>query len=437
MKLIKSEFLIGKLLGDSFWSILSRVVPAFAMISNTGLLVRYLGPDAFGLIATLWATVMWGNFLNLGLSGALINSLTLFHSNNDDVGYRRELGSGLRALWGVIGLGLVLALVIAIVVNWGPVFVGSEKALWPLANRLVVVALLAFAFSFAAGALYPDYAGRIQLGLYYKISTVSPLLGALAVWWAVAMRISPLGCAVALWLVPNVFSLVALVFIAGCRRLAEAWSDVGWVDVLPMLRKSRGFFFVQVSAVVMSATDVFLVSRCDSLANVTAYVSTNRLFLFSLTIIGGLIAPIYPRYRIAVGRGDYQWVKKTLRWLMGGAWLYFIGSILGAYWLIPFIAKVWLGGDVRIDKILCLLLACVVGFRLMADIQGQVVLALERMRFLVFISFSQIAVYLGVFISLGASMHARAVVIGLIAAYIFTNVVFAFQLKGALSHNKW
>jgi len=402
------------------------------MISNTGLLVRYLGPDSFGLIATLWATVMWGNFLNLGLSGALINSLTLLHSDGDEVGYRHELGAGLRALWGVIGLGVVLALLITMVVNWGEFFVGSEKALWPLADRLVVVALLAFAFSFAAGALYPDYAGRIQLGLYYKISTVSPLLGAVAVWWAVFAQASPLVCAVALWLVPNIFLFVALVFMAGGRRIMDAWCGAGWADVLPMLLKSRGFFFVQVSAVVMSATDVFLVSRCDSLENVTVYVSTNRLFLFSLTIIGGLIAPLYPHYRIMVGRGDYLWIKRALRWLVGGAWVYFFISLAASYWLIPLVVKIWLGNGVDVDGALCLLLACVVGFRLMADIQGQAVLALERMKFLVFISFSQIAIYFGIFICLGSLLHVKAVVVGLIAAYVFTNLVFAFQLRRAL-----
>jgi O-antigen/teichoic acid export membrane protein len=367
---------------EAGWSVSSRIAQALASVVNTAILVRYVGPDALGLLITIWSTLLWGNLFNLGITGALVNRLTAYAAQEQEESYLREFGTGVALIAGialVLGAGLLAAI---FVLPLARIFPTGDPALARAVPEILGIGVAAFVAMFVAGCCYPDFAARGQLKRYYQINTASSVVGCGAVLLACWARQPLWVCAVALMVAGNILALLATIWVVSFSRVARALRHVTWEAVKALFANAKTFFLIQVSAIALFSSDAFIIAQAQSLSEVTLYSSINRLFLLGFTLAGGVIAPLYPALRAAVVRQEWNWVTHVFRRMSLSALAVLATLMLVGFWPMPEVARLWLGLPAAAPWVLCVLLGAATGMRLICDVQGQLLLAAERMRVL-------------------------------------------------------
>jgi O-antigen/teichoic acid export membrane protein len=118
-------------------ALVAKAVAAVAGFATVPLTLHHLGPERYGLWATLFSILSWLSLADLGLSNGLISALSeAFALERRDLA--REYVSA--SLWGLTGMAAVLTIVLGIVVpltDWsslmhiGTPIVAKERRRWP------------------------------------------------------------------------------------------------------------------------------------------------------------------------------------------------------------------------------------------------------------------------------------------------------------------
>jgi len=115
------------------------------------------------------------------------------------------------------------------------------------------------------------------------------------------------------------------------------------------------FFIIQMAVLIIFATDNIIITQVLGPAEVTPYNVVFKLFSVIMVGQGILMAPLWSAYTEAFQKGDYKWIKDTLRKLN----MLMIPVIVGVILLIIFardIIHIWVGPDIRFPTMLVILM---------------------------------------------------------------------------------
>lgn len=109
------------------------------------------------------------------------------------------------------------------------------------------------------------------------------------------------------------------------------------------------FFLIQISGMILYSTDSVIITRLFGPANVTPYQTAFSAFAIVNALYSAALSPLWAQYAIEKERGNYRWIKKTIRKLE--KFMLIIGIILltGSVCYKP-VSIVWLQKKLDYDN---------------------------------------------------------------------------------------
>ena len=296
-------------------SVVARSIAFATGFITVPLTLHYLGPERYGMWATLSSVIALAGFADLGLGNGLLNALAAAHGRDDRETAARQSSTAVVVLAGIAAaLGVAFALVYGRV-DWAGVFnVASPAAVaesGPATAALVTCLLVGLPLGIVA-RIRQGYQEGYKTSLYDAAASV---LGLGLVLWAIQSRASLVWLVVAMAGAPVAASLVhALVLFGRDRpwlRVRLGGYDRGTAGTL--LRYGLMFFALQGAAALMYALDNLIVTQIRGPEAVAQYSVAFKLFSVSLLLADVALVPLWPAYGEAIARGDHSWVRQTLR----------------------------------------------------------------------------------------------------------------------------
>lgn len=329
-------------------------VLAKVVVVSTGLVMipttlHYLGTERFGLWMTINSILGILTFADLGIGNGLMNSIADVSGREDQDGMREAISSGF-AMLSLVGL-TIAAGVLAVYphISWANLFNVKTAIAAQEAGPALLVFVLCFALNVPLGVMQ-----RIQLGLqqgYYANlwQLVGSLCGLGGVLLGVHLRLAlP-------WLV---FMVSAAPVMAAAANgfvffgffhpdLRPLHHHISFPAARQLARTGGFFFFLQTVVAAAFYSDSLIIARVLGAAAVADYAVVQRMFMLIPVLLAMFTGPLWPAYREAIARGDFHWVKKTLRISLVATVAIATALSLAMFFSVDFLLQLWVRGAVH------------------------------------------------------------------------------------------
>jgi O-antigen/teichoic acid export membrane protein len=299
-------------------SAISSGVARIASISTAlviiPLTVRYLGPERYGLYATITSIAGLVGWSDFGIGNGLVSELAAAHGRDDRRAAERATST---AFFSLLALALTLGAAFAAAyqfVPWPSVFnitgQGATEA-GAATAAFVLGTLLALPLSVVQ---------RAEIGLQETFvasawQALGSLLGLIGVVTAVALDASLPFLVLAVSVAPALALAGNGVYFFTGRRpwLLPSLRKVRRTAAIGLLRVGALFFVLQVAIAVAYESDAIVLAQIRGPEAVATYSVTMRIFLIVPALAGFVLAPLWPAYGEAISRGEVGWVERALR----------------------------------------------------------------------------------------------------------------------------
>lgn len=323
---------------------LSKGITVATSLISIPIAVNYLGPERFGVWATISSFTALLAFADLGIGNGLINAIAATRGGENRA-MARTHSSSAYLLLGPVALVLLGAYFLARPwISWEEALGLGRQA----PNLEVGQAITVFVVCFCAG-IPLAIAGRLQMGMQashinHAWAAAGSLASLGAVLAAVEVHASLPVLVLALLGAPLLVQLANTVVLHFQRPwLRPAYRFVSWTSVRQLLHDGFLFFLLQVSTAFIFASDNLVVAHLFGPASVTQYAIPFRLFSLASTMVGMALGPLWPAYGEALARGEFEWLRRALR---RSLMLALVASTLGSvilYFIVPWIVQIWTG----------------------------------------------------------------------------------------------
>jgi len=272
--------------------------------------INYLGKEQFGLWMLITSLVSWLQLSDVGVTGGLLNSIAEADGKDEREKISRYIKAALLFLSGVAGVVGVLAFIAAPLIPWSSVLSTDDATILNLAPYTFMASaamyLITLPLTVAATTLRALQRGYIADWILTSGAVISALLLFLAVYAKLSVP----------YLVIAQSSgqlLAAMVMICMLARYVDnlSWSNLEFDKAVfrRVAHSSVPLVLLQVGGLLVNELIAVIVAQTESLRAVSDYYLLQRIYIFILTVGGGLILGFYPALREAFERHDYQWVK--------------------------------------------------------------------------------------------------------------------------------
>jgi O-antigen/teichoic acid export membrane protein len=310
------------------------------------LTVGYLGHERYGVWVTLSSLLTWLAVADLGLGGnALVNALAEAHGQ-DDRARGRELVA--TAFWTLAGLGAAILLASAVAfpwISWRTVFNVSAAVPEAELARASLLALVLFGVTFPASVTHAVFSGYQEgyLGAAFNaLASVASLLALILV-------------------ARTEGGLPSLVLALYGSRLAVQVASAGvlfgrlrpWLRPAPraatrsaarrLIGLGAQYLIAQLAGIGLFQSQPMIVTRALGAEAVGVFSVAQRVLMLPLTLVQLLILPLMPAYGEARARGDWSWIRATLRRSVRHAALLGVAGVLPLALLARSVIRLWVG----------------------------------------------------------------------------------------------
>jgi O-antigen/teichoic acid export membrane protein len=324
----------------------ARAIALLVTLVTIPLAIGYLGPEQYGVWATISAFSAMLIFADFGLGNGLMNVVAGAYGRGDRAAAQGAISSAFVMLMGVAGL---LTLVFAFtfpIVPWPQLAnVTSEDA-----AAQVAPAVLAYFACFAIGLplglvqrLQYGYQEGYEVGAWAALGSVLSLVGLV-----IAIRVE----ATLPWLVlalagGPVVALAGNAIVVFAKRHPDLRPAIGLATkraAANLVRVGLLFFVLQLAVAVAFQSDVIVAAQILGSEAAAEYSVVARLFLLTPSLLWMAFLPLWPAYGEAVARGDVPWLRRTvMRSTLAGiaisgassAVLLVVGNQVLRFWLGP------------------------------------------------------------------------------------------------------
>ena len=333
------------------WSLAAKATAAANLFLSVPFVLKALGPEQFGVWATLVSLVVFTGFLDFGLGNSTMNLVASAHGRGNYQEASSILSEARRALWTVAMAIAIAALVFVPFASWHKLL-GLAPDMASASRISVTIVALSIVL-----AIPLNLATRVQLALgrgdtAFRWQTVGQLLTLCAIVFLARAGASLPALTAAAVSVPLLGALGNTISLARNQSIATCHS-IRKPEILSRLRKDGFLFFsLQLCASVIFSFDLILISATLGPTDAGTYSIVQRLFSIIPVSLSLLWTPLWPAYRSAFATGDHDWVGRTFRI---ASWLAVLAATgMGIILVAAFhpLMKLWLGSPPPITWIL-------------------------------------------------------------------------------------
>jgi O-antigen/teichoic acid export membrane protein len=319
--------------------------------------LNYLEPEKFGIWMTLSSIIEMMILFEFGLGNGLRNKLAKSLANNK-VELGRVYVSTTYALSAMILLPLLLVLwFINQFIDWSTVLNASTE----LSTELNVLVSWMLLF----------YGLKLFIGLFFSVAKANhlPILGGvlelieditslIIIYFLIEYTNNSL-----LYLGVSKFFIISIIPLVGSivfyktvfKKQCPSFRYIELSKYKDILGLSWKFFVIQISSIIIFATDNIIISRLFGPENVTPYAIVFQYFNLITIFFAIVSAPLWSAYTEAYETGDIKWIVATLKKMLQ-LWLIIIFCALGMILLAEDVIFFWLGRELDFGNYLIVLM---------------------------------------------------------------------------------
>jgi len=344
----------------SVTGILAKILTASLSFFSIRMILMYLGVEKYGLWATLSSFVALMGFMDFGFGNQLMNNVAKAQGANGEnfAEIRKQISIACVSLALIVLAFLSTFCISFYFVRWEKLFATPEHLAPDLYSTLTVIGLcfgitlLVNLISLIQRGLQKGYyanlweLGRSISSFLFLIFVIKADLG--MKWVSIAIFAFPLFFAVLNWI---------WFFTKNPQYFPKTWK-VKFRDAIGFFKQGSLFFYLQVAAILAYQTDSLILAHYTNYESVTEYTVGMKLFAIPALLTDTYMASLWPAYAHAYGRRDFTWIKNTFKKSILISALFLLLSAVAFIFLAPYVVDIWLGGEVKISRLLLIVLGC-------------------------------------------------------------------------------
>lgn len=279
------------------------------------LVLSFLNNTQYGVWLTLTAVLGWFSLFDMGFGNGLRNHLTVAVTDKNFKEGKIYVSTTYAALFVIFGSLIIIFLVIGPLIDWVSLFNAPEYISRDLNNavlfaicfifvqfivRIINVVLLAFQRTAMADFINLLVQVSILAGLFvlkvlhlYSITDVTIVYSSMPV---------------------IVFSFISVIlFFTTYAPLRPSIYFVKASYTGKLLKLGIKFFIIQIAALVLYASDNFIIARLFTPADVTVYSIAFKYFGVVSFLFTVALSPFWSMTTRAHTEGDWRWIKRSVK----------------------------------------------------------------------------------------------------------------------------
>ncbi|RVT46917.1 polysaccharide biosynthesis protein [Rheinheimera sediminis] len=365
-------------------SALYKVVAIAASFIALPIMLKYLGPERFGIWTTMLTLLTWVMLFDLGIGNGLKNKVSESIAK-DNSNYAAEYISTAYMLIGLISFILFASFLIAAIwLPWQSIFNTQFVSEVDLKSSVITLSFFIF-FNFWISLINQIYHGLqkssvVVVGQCMSNSFALVFISILYNFTEPSILLIVYGYGFALVLTNVVFSLF---LFKRYPQLIPTGRKFDRNKIKPLLSLGIKFFIIQLAVLVIFMTDKILITQLLGPEHVTPYEVLFKLFSIITILHGMILIPLWPAYSDAYNRGEFDWIRRNIKQQLKIALFLFICTFLMAV-LGPIIVSIWTDDLVSVSPRLYYLFALFIAFTIWSNVFAYFVNAVNKLNLQLF-----------------------------------------------------
>lgn len=352
------------------------------------LFLDVLGAESYGFWLTLSSVVSWITLVDFGLGNGLQNRLSILLANNNIEESKIEIGTTFITLGIILGTTLLFFIPVNYIVDWNIIFNSTlENELIKFIIILTISSVVLQLILKLSLAILFAYQKTVLMDLVYSTINLAVYLSIYSAFKFKIFDDNLITIAVISGILPIIILFVTsyVIFFVFYNRLLPNKTHIQFSRSKKILNLGFKFLIFQLFGLVMYATDNILISYFLDSSYVVKYQVPIKLFgmlSFGLSIF---IMPFWSSATKAFQKGEFDWIKKSIKnlsYLL--VFIFFCGILL--LFLSDFIYNIWLSNSIQIPFFLSVLSFTYVFINCIGTVSNTIINASGKLTVLVYTS---------------------------------------------------
>ena len=366
---------------------LLKIINVLVGLLIVPLTLNYLEPNKYGIWLTISSIIAWVGYFDLGLSNGLRNKLGEAFAVNDLITARILVSTTFASLLIIVLLINTIFWILNPFLNWTTIL-NVKNSMSNEIHILVIFVFTLFSLQFLTGVVTAVISTDQRPALANSFSVFSSLLSLGAIYLlTLTTKNSLLYLGLTLSTISFLVPLLASFFFFKFKykHISPKFESIDFSKIKGIAIQGVQFFFLQIASLILTMTDLLIISRLYGPEKVVPYNIAYKLFGFVIVIFGMFTTPFWAAYNEAYNKNDIDWIKRATNKMV------FIWGIIaiGVVFLIfisNYIYKIWLGSQVSIDLSLSVYMGIYVLLQTLNSIFATFIFATGKLRLLTFFS---------------------------------------------------
>jgi O-antigen/teichoic acid export membrane protein len=337
-------------------SFIFKILAIACSFLSTPIMIKYLGNEQYGIWSTLLSIVSWIIFFDIGIGNGLRNKISESLAKNN----KQEAQNYISTAYVIIGfLSLLLFLfflVISNLLSWKSIFNTETLSNNNLKNIVNITVFFMFT-NFWLSLINQVFNGIQKTSMVIFNQFLSNFFMLISIFVLYSFfKVSLLNLAFSYGLSIVMSSvLLSVWFYEKNQEFIPKIKYYNKMYVKSLTSLGFKFFVIQIAVVVVFTTNKIIITQLFGPEYVTGYDVVFKLFSMISIAHNILMAPLWPAYSDAYHKGDFFWIKNTLKKQLKIYMLIVIATILLGFLTKPII-YIWIGKEMIIDNALIIVM---------------------------------------------------------------------------------
>lgn len=345
LKISKNDSLTSLVKKNAFYSLALKILSVLLSFWSIRVAFDFTGSQQlYGLWLTIISVVSWLSLLNGGLGNGLRNKLSQALATNKLERARAYVSTSYTFII-LLSLGLIiLYLLLTFWIDWRFLFNAGYMQEVEFAVLFSVV-VVSYFIQLALTTINAVCFAFNRSTLPALFTFISNLLFVISLYVLKYFGVEGL---LVLGLMYSISMLIVLL-IANIALFRKEYTSVRpsikyfEKDLVgELIGNGIKFFLLEISAVIIFATDSMIITHVVGSEEVAIYQLVMKLFSVFTIISGAIMVPLWSAFTHAYSKGDIVWIKKVMRKIMSFIIPLIVGIILMSFMINPLL-DFWMG----------------------------------------------------------------------------------------------
>lgn len=353
-----------------------RGLSIFISLLSAPIMLSHVNRADYGVLMTLTSIVNWVSLMDIGLGNGLRNKLPVFMASGDMNKAKEAVSSCYAALAIYVGALILVFIAVSPFCDWLKILNSPNsdaREILGLAN----VVFIAFCIQFLLGLVnsvlfaYQMPAFNSLFGFFGQLLAFLALIVQVFVLGVTsAFQIGAVNC-----LMPPLVILIGSLFLyrGRLKDVAPSIKFVKLSSVKGIIGLGMKFFVLQIITIVLFQANAIIIAQAVGPESVVEYNLSFKYVSLITMIFNIALAPIWSATTDAYVRDDYDWIRKTLKYIRKVC-LITIGVGIVMFAISKPVYHIWLGKDqIEIPYITTGLILLYISFEMLYKVYGTII----------------------------------------------------------------